>query len=323
MKKVLISLLSTCLVLGALELAARQLGAKELNDPRDALTRMFVPDPDMFWALRPGFVGQGQAFLYRWANEPLVINLHGMRGPPVSVKKPEGVKRIVVMGGSHPMGMWVKQSEVYSSLVERQLNERGGNWQVLNAAVAGYTSWQGVVQLREQLLRFSPDIVISDLGHNDGLPRISWGLSRPDHEVQEPSPTIDAVRSALRRSAAYRLVLERLTASQSEEQSRVSPEEHEDHLDAIGGLAAAGGAKTLYMAQFQANVTQPGFIGMAAPTCLFREKQRDAVVEVCALFETRDDLQHLFVDPLHANAIGHGMIADAVVEKLVALGWVK
>ncbi len=323
MKRVLISLLSTCLVLGAIELAARQLGAKDLNDPRDALTGMFVPDPDIFWALRPGFVGRERAFIFRWGNEPLVINLHGMRGPPVTVKKPEGVKRIVVMGGSHPMGMWVKQSEVYSSVLERRLNERGGTWQVLNAAVAGYTSWQGVVQLREQLLRFSPDVVISDLGHNDGLPRISWGLSRPDHEVQQPSQTVDAVRATLRRSAAYRLALERLTASQAVEQSRVSPEEHDDHLDAIGELAASKGAETLYMAQFQANVTQPGFIGMAQPTCLFREGHRDAVVEVCALFEKRDDLEQLFVDPLHANAIGHGMIADAVVQKLVALGWVE
>lgn len=323
MKRLLVPLLSTVLVLGAIEGTARLAGVAPLSDPRDSLTGMFVPDPDMFWALRPGYVGAAPAETWRWGNEPLVINLHGMRGPPVTVKKPEGVQRAVVLGGSHPMGMWVTYDQMYSSVVERRLNQRGGSWQVLNAAVAGYTSYQGVVQLREQLLRFEPDLVISDLGHNDGLPRLAWGVSRPDRAVVEPSGAVAALRRVLRRSAAYRAALARVSTREGRPEVRVSDEEHRQNTEAIGELAASIGAKTLYLSQFKANVESPGVLNSDHRGCTFAEQELDAVVDVCGLFIERDDLQHLFVDPLHANAVGHGMIAEAVVDKLVELGWVE
>ena len=141
-----ISLAATVLLLGMVELVARMTVEVELKHPSDALTGMFIPDDDTFWALTPGFTVSNPQLNARWGNEPIRINSLGMRGPEVPVDKPAGVKRVIVLGGSHPMGMWVKANETYAAVLERLLNERHpGQWQVLNAAVAGYTSYQGVL----------------------------------------------------------------------------------------------------------------------------------------------------------------------------------
>jgi lysophospholipase L1-like esterase len=320
------SLAATLLLLGIVEFGARMTVEVELKHPSDSLTEMFTPDDDTFWGLQPNYTVANPALNKRWGNEPIRINSLGMRSPEVSVEKPEGIKRVIVLGGSHPMGMWVKGDEAYSAVLERLLNERHpGQWQVLNAAVAGYTSYQGVLQMRSKVPPLSPDIVISDLGVNDMLSRVPWGRSRADQDVPRPPAVITGVLRVLRTySVAYRWTLKRLTdASNTSPDVRVTRTQHLEHAHEIQERAAALGAKTVFMSHFMANVTSPGVMNNYGPKCLFPEAELDPVVDVCGIFMDRDDLGGLFADPVHANDIGHAMIAEAVLAKLIALEWVE
>ncbi len=322
----LVSIVGTALVLGGLEIAARRSGDVTLSHPSDALTELFQPDPDTFWSLRPNYYADNPMLNPRWGGEPIAINSHGLRSPEVTLEKPDGVRRVLVLGGSHPMGMWVKAGEAYSAVLERLLNERQpGRWQVINGAVPGYTSWQGVLQLRTGMLDYEPDIVISDLGVNDSLERVAWGRSRADQDVRPPPRLVGAVMEWLRgHSAAYRVALQRLTErSNRQPTARVSRAEHHEHVLEIERLASAAGARTVFMNQFSANVPRPGVLSPDPPRCVYPGTELDPVVDVCAIFMGRDDLAQLFADPLHANATGHAMIAHAVLDKLLALGWVE
>lgn len=321
--------LSLALTLGALcllEMVARNTVQVDLKHPSDSLTELFAPDDDTFWGLRPDYWASIPMLNTRWGNQPISINSLGMRGPDVTLEKPVGVRRVIVLGGSHPMGMWVKSSEAYAAVLERLLNERQpGKWQVLNYAVAGYTSWQGVLQMRTKVPPLSPDIIISDLGVNDTLTRVPWGLSRSDQQVRRPPAIVAAALSGLRtHSVAYRWTLKRITEKANTNPSvRVSRAQHVEHANEIASLAADEGAKTVFMSHFMANVTSPGVMNNQGPKCLFPEDDLDPVVDVCGIFMGRDDLGELFADPVHANATGHAMIAQAVLAKLVALGWVE
>jgi lysophospholipase L1-like esterase len=321
-----LSLLLTIGTLAVVETVARNTVQVDLKHPSDSLTELFVPDDDTFWGLRPNYWADSPHLKVRWGNEPIAINSLGMRGTEIKVEKPAGVRRVVVLGGSHPMGMWVKSREAYAAVLERLLNARQpGKWEVLNYAVAGYTSWQGVLQMRTKVPRLSPDIIISDLGVNDSLERVPWGLSRSDHQVRKAPIPVAALLSTLRReSVAYRWALQRITEKANTDLSvRVSRRDHVDHAKQIAALANEEGAKTLFMNHFMANVTSPGVMNNHGPKCLYPEDELDPVVDVCGLFADRTDLGKLFADPVHANAAGHTMIANAVLDKLLALGWVE
>jgi lysophospholipase L1-like esterase len=323
---VLPALISITLTLLVLEGAARLItpGADaSFSELRAGLPEFFVEDPVTFWALRPGFYSDAPAVVRKWGGAPLSINSHGMRGPQISRAKPAGEKRAIVLGGSHPMGMWVRPGEAYSAVLERRLNQRDGPlWSVLNASVAGYTSHQGLAQL-EDLLGFEPDVILCDLGVNDSLPQLAWNVPRPDHLLREPPPALDPLRSLLRTSAAYRWALLRISAAaeNTDRGPRVSPDRHVQNLQRIGEVARSGGAKTLYLNQFSARV-EPWVPGSTTPECVLDEASLDPVVDVCGLFTARTpDLPDLFADPIHANADGHRLIAGAILERLEGLGW--
>ena len=321
------AIVSVAVTLLLLEGAARALtehGEGNFADPNDQLTGFFVPDADTFWALRPRYYSGARPVLSKWGGAPLVLNEHGMRSPPVPVEKPVGIKRAIVLGGSHPMGMWVKAGEAYSAVLERRINQRDGAiWSVINGSVAGYTSWQGLRQLETKLLAFEPDLVLCDLGVNDTLPQLAWGVPRPDHRLGEPPAAIGGLRALLRRSAAYRWTLASLSrgAARVERGPRVSDARHRRNLLRIGEVAASVGARTLYLNQFQATVP-PWDPESTEASCVFDEAGLDPVVDVCGLFMPRfEELPDLFVDPIHANAAGHAMIAERVLQRLVELDW--
>ena len=320
-------LLSVAATLLLLEGAARLLtdhGEGAFADPNDQLTGFFVPDADTFWALRPRFYSDAPQMMPKWGGVPLVLNEHGMRSPPVPLRKPPGIKRAIVIGGSHPMGMWVRAGEAYSAVLERRINQGDGPiWSVINASVAGYTSWQGLRQLETRLLALEPDLILCDLGVNDTLPQLAWNVPRPDHRLGEPPAVIGGLRALLRRSAAYRWALSGISrgAEAVERGPRVSDERHRANLRRIQEVAATVGARTLYLNQFQATVP-PWDEESTEASCVYDEADLEPVVDVCGLFMPRfEQLPDLFVDPIHANAKGHAMIADLIHERLVGLGW--
>ena len=97
-----------------------------------------------------------------------VINAHGMRGPEISLEKPEGVVRIACVGDSICYGLEVDGTLVLSAQLEAMLNKRGGKrFEILNFGVTGYNAAQVVEVVRTKVLKFNPDMIVYAYCLND------------------------------------------------------------------------------------------------------------------------------------------------------------
>ncbi len=96
-------------------------------------------------------------------------NSLGYRGAEFSVEKPEGVFRIVVLGGSTTYTQKVEDdARTFPAQLERVLVDRGYlSIEVINAGVPGYSSWESLINLAFRVLDVSPDLAIVYHGTND------------------------------------------------------------------------------------------------------------------------------------------------------------
>ena len=76
--------------------------------------------------------------------------------------------RIVAFGDSLTAGLGVAADEAYPARLQRRLEEEGLHYRVINAGVSGDTTAGGVRRV-DWVLKSRPDVVILELGANDGL----------------------------------------------------------------------------------------------------------------------------------------------------------
>lgn len=100
----------------------------------------------------------------------LQTNELGLRDGPVAIPKPAGEHRILSLGESSTWGHGVRQSDTYSTLLERMMTTPGRAVNVINAGVPAYTVQQSAVYLAEEGARLQPDVVMVYHQTNDFLP---------------------------------------------------------------------------------------------------------------------------------------------------------
>ena len=76
---------------------------------------------------------------------------------------------ILVWGDSLSAGYGLKPGEDWPTLLQTRLQHKGFQHEVINASVSGETSSGGRTRLPAALERHRPDILILELGANDGL----------------------------------------------------------------------------------------------------------------------------------------------------------
>ncbi|MEW6405597.1 MAG: GDSL-type esterase/lipase family protein, partial [Chloroflexota bacterium] len=87
-----------------------------------------------------------------------------------SLEKPDGVYRIVALGGSSTYDVSIQDNgQTFTAQLEKLLNDEYGyaSVQVINAGVPGYNSWEILVNLEFRVLDLDPDLVIIYEGTND------------------------------------------------------------------------------------------------------------------------------------------------------------
>ncbi len=84
----------------------------------------------------------------------------------VTKKRLEGT--IIALGDSLTAGLGVELDESYPSLLQQRLESEGYGYRVVNAGVSGETS-SGTLSRLNWILSQTPDIVILEIGANDGL----------------------------------------------------------------------------------------------------------------------------------------------------------
>jgi len=76
---------------------------------------------------------------------------------------------IIVLGDSLSAAYGMELSQSWPSLLQQRLNENGYAYQVFNSSITGDTTQGGLARLPRLLDKHEPDIVILELGGNDGL----------------------------------------------------------------------------------------------------------------------------------------------------------
>lgn len=119
-----------------------------------------------FW-----FLERHSNIIGQWNNKEILPFQHSpLESEDIIMKKPEGATRIILLGSSTTHGGEVNKNERFSSLLQEKLNNYYSEkvFDVVNAGVGGYSSYQLLVLLEEVLQPFlSPDIVIFYFGNND------------------------------------------------------------------------------------------------------------------------------------------------------------
>jgi hypothetical protein len=88
------------------------------------------------------------------------LNSHGFRGPELSMTKPAGVTRILLVGASETFGLQESPGNEYPAQLGRRLDQaRPGRFEVINAACAGMSPPRIDQLLQAWLGQFKPDLV--------------------------------------------------------------------------------------------------------------------------------------------------------------------
>jgi acyl-CoA thioesterase-1 len=98
---------------------------------------------------------------------------------------------ILVFGDSLSAAYGLPQEHGWTSLLEKRLNDEGYKYRVANASISGETTSGGASRLEGALQTHRPDIVVIELGANDGLRGQSLDVMRRNLERM-----IDASRRA-------------------------------------------------------------------------------------------------------------------------------
>jgi lysophospholipase L1-like esterase len=126
------------------------------------------------------------------------------KGPLVQVPKPPGVVRVICYGDSLTdgpfRGGWPPWIEV---LLNRRPPRPGLRCEVLNAGVAGYSSYQGLLRFLQEIDRYQPDLVLVSFGWNDAAPAIG----QPDKSFRIPPWPGVLCQRALVRYRAYLVLM--------------------------------------------------------------------------------------------------------------------
>lgn len=85
---------------------------------------------------------------------------------------------IVILGDSLSAAYGMEIGESWPSLLQRRLDENGHAYRVFNSSITGDTTQGGLTRLPRLLERHRPDIVILELGGNDGLRGLPLEVTR-------------------------------------------------------------------------------------------------------------------------------------------------
>ena len=80
-----------------------------------------------------------------------------------------GPQNLLVIGDSLSAAYGMAPEHGWVRLLQQRLDEQGKNFRVINASITGDTTKGGLTRLPDALQRHQPDVVIIELGGNDGL----------------------------------------------------------------------------------------------------------------------------------------------------------
>jgi lysophospholipase L1-like esterase len=297
---------------------------------------IFEGDPLRFWRIRPNL---DQVI---WDYTLVSTNEQGLRrADPIEAKR-DGALRIVTLGDSVTFGYRIpvvfpkrpdhydRDALPYPLLMERDLRSANPEREieVINLAVPGYTSHQGLAWLRSDIGELEPDLVIACFGWNDINLR-----SATDREMMK----MDGYHAALRRAGSASQAISHLVNKRRKKQPpkaapsagpvlRVPVEDYVDNFLEIARLATEHGASVAFIGPlyrgFDKNLEESA--NMTRHRDALRTAMQEATIpylEIPELTEhNRATNLMLFGEPVHPNLPGHRLAEVRLLEFLSRKG---
>jgi lysophospholipase L1-like esterase len=133
---------------------------------------------------------KGELPFHHWPNRAgnyygaeIRTNSFGMRDMERTLTKPEGIKRVVILGDSYTLGWGVPFDATFSRQLEQKLTQDNAGVEVINMGVGNYNSTMEVELFKLKGLALNPDLVvlmyyINDVEPTPKLGRASYWLQK-------------------------------------------------------------------------------------------------------------------------------------------------
>ena len=320
---------------------ARDLEREGLNAAKPHCARVLAevfewdPDETVRYTLRPSITVEDVDATYR-------TNALQLRGPEISKEKPAGTRRVLVLGDSYAFGLGVDQDDTITAALQRRLAEAGIDpVECLNMGVPGYHTGQELARLEREGFELDPDLVVlfycpndesSEAFHFDESTGVLYGDMLP-----LPYPW----KRHLRHSAIYSLISHRVALSKLEsgELKAMEPHQWPPTKERIERLFALCKEREIPILFLNLPVMSAGTAALKSPEyqyhanydrlgALADEHQVPWIDLKEYLLQKVQGVELLFVrvtaplDP-HLNAKGYDLVAQAIVEKIRAMEWLR
>lgn len=252
-------------------------------------------------------------------NVPFITNSLGMRDRPYEAKKAPGTFRILLLGGSHDVGVGVRGEATYENLCEDRLNrERVGSaisrYEILNYSCGAYSPLQKLLTEEMKGLDLDPDLVLYVANRGE----LRWSAKQFERLVMHDDLELAKYFSPLLRAAGVERGDSRETVL-----AKFTP--HREEL-----------LRRLYRRfadDVRAHGARPVFVFLQVPTDT--EKTQDVqgvysilaetgvpVLDLWGAFDSVPDRKSLWITSWddHTNAKGHALIAERLYQQLITSG---
>lgn len=220
--RVFLLLFGVILSVAILEVGVRMIGIK----PATYLRKFSEFDQVLGWRKSPNIEGHFQRGDVRIHEK---LNSKGLRSPEYPYPKPEGTRRILVLGDSFTEGYDVEVEDLFTTILEDRLRKSlPGNFEVVNAGTGGYSTDQEYLFYVTEGFKYEPDVVIlmiyctNDVYYNvlsryGNYPKpllaiTDTGLAPINLPLQAP-PQSEGVKDLARNLALYQFILNQVLPS--------------------------------------------------------------------------------------------------------------
>jgi hypothetical protein len=128
--------------------------------PPDTADGLFRYDARLGWVHEPGRV---RKFAILETTTTVSINSHGLRDREYALARSGDARRMLVLGDSMAWGWGVEADQIFCE----RLEARHPDWEIIDAAVPGYSTDQQLLYFEREGRRWNPDVVLLLFHPND------------------------------------------------------------------------------------------------------------------------------------------------------------
>lgn len=246
--------------------------------------------------------------------------------------KLDGSYRIICLGDSTTQGYMrppviVSPEKTYPYILEEFLNKDNQkiHFEVINAGVGGYSSFQGLRYLKRDLLKYHPDLLIVWFGMRD----VDTAILYSDKEQKPQSEIALKVQNILNYSKFYQFYRQylfyltyRFRQKIQCKKRRVSVNDYHQNLRKLVELAKERGIGIVFIIPFIKeghHILSFKEIGYNDYIKIFDEfsQEKIIVIDVSSVFKQKDSIDKYFFDECHPTPEGNRIIADVIHDTLI------